>query len=117
MMVAFDVGKNFRKQKYDFYKEGRHETPDDLIKQMPIARDILKAMGIKYLELEPYEADDIVGTLAKMADLDPEYDATIISSDRDLLQLISNVVDVNKVGILSIIPKLLKLIMGLNLLK
>lgn len=92
--VAFDIGKNFRKKKYDFYKEGRHETPDDLKKQMPIARDILKAMGIKYLELEPYEADDIIGTLAKMADLDPLYDATIISSDRDLLQLISEVVDV-----------------------
>ncbi len=92
--VAFDIGKNFRKQKYDFYKEGRNATPDDLIKQMPIARKILDAMGIKYLELEPYEADDIIGTLAKMADLDPEYDATIISSDRDLLQLISSVVDV-----------------------
>lgn len=87
--VAFDIGKNFRKQKYDFYKKGRASTPDDLIKQMPIARKILDAMGIKYLELEPYEADDIIGTLAKMADLDKEYDATIISSDRDLLQLIS----------------------------
>lgn len=94
MAVAFDVGKNFRKQKYDFYKEGRNATPDDLIKQMPIARQILEAMGIKYLELEPYEADDIIGTLAKWADLNPEYDATIISSDRDLLQLISPVVDV-----------------------
>lgn len=92
--VAFDIGKNFRKEKYDFYKEGRNATPDDLKLQMPIAREILDAMGIKYLELEPYEADDIIGTLAKWADLDPEYDATIISSDRDLLQLISPVVDV-----------------------
>ncbi len=92
--VAFDVGKNFRKQKYAFYKEGRQATPDDLIKQMPIARKLLKAMGIKYLELEPYEADDIIGTLAQMAEEDPAYDATIISSDRDLLQLISNVVDI-----------------------
>ena len=92
--VAFDIGKNFRKKKYDFYKEGRQATPDELLKQMPIARKILDAMGIKYLEMEPYEADDIIGTLAKMADLDPEYDATIIPSDRDLLQLISPVVDV-----------------------
>lgn len=92
--VAFDIGKNFRKEKYDFYKEGRSATPDELKMQMPIARDILKAMGIKYLELAPYEADDIIGTLAKMADEDPEYDATIVSSDRDLLQLISPVVDV-----------------------
>ena len=92
--VAFDIGKNFRKQKYSFYKEGRQATPDELLRQMPVARKILDAMGIKYLELEPYEADDIIGTLAKMADLDQEYDATIISSDKDLLQLISNGTDV-----------------------
>jgi len=92
--VAFDIGKNFRKEKYDFYKEGRSATPDELKMQMPIARDILDAMGIKHLELAPYEADDIIGTLAKWADEDPEYDATIVSSDRDLLQLISPVVDV-----------------------
>ena len=47
--VAFDIGKNFRKEKYDFYKEGRSATPDELKSQMPIARDILTAMGIKYL--------------------------------------------------------------------
>ncbi len=94
MAVAFDVGKNFRKEKYTEYKAGRNETPDDLIVQMPIARKILDKMGIKHFELEPYEADDIIGTLAKMADKDPEFDATIVSSDRDLLQLISNVVDV-----------------------
>ncbi|MCI9281221.1 MAG: DNA polymerase I [Bacilli bacterium] len=92
--VAFDIGKNFRKEKYDFYKEGRSATPDELKSQMPIARDILTAMGIKYLELAPYEADDIIGTLARMADEDPEVYATIVSSDRDLLQLISPVVDV-----------------------
>ena len=94
MAVAFDIGKNFRKQKYEDYKAGRNETPEDLKKQMPVARKILEKMGIKYYELEPYEADDIIGTLAKMADQDPEFDATIVSSDRDLLQLISPVVDV-----------------------
>ncbi len=94
MAVAFDVGKNFRKDKYPEYKAGRNETPDDLIKQMPIAREILDKMGIKHFEKEPYEADDIIGTLAKMADMDPDFDATIVSSDRDLLQLISDVVDV-----------------------
>ena len=92
--VAFDIGKNFRKQKYETYKDGRVATPDELKMQMPIARDILKAMGIQYFELEPYEADDIIGTFAKMCEEDPEYDATIISSDKDLLQLISDVVDV-----------------------
>ena len=92
--VAFDIGKNFRKQKYETYKDGRAETPEELKMQMPIARDILKAMGIQYFELEPYEADDIIGTFAKFCEEDPEFDATIISSDKDLLQLISNVVDV-----------------------
>ena len=92
--VAFDIGKNFRREKYDFYKAGRMETPTELKMQMPVAKEILEAMGIKYLELEPFEADDIIGTLARMADEDPNYDATIISSDRDLLQLISNQVEV-----------------------
>lgn len=89
MVVAFDIGKNFRHEKYTEYKAGRNETPEDLKSQMPIARDLLDAMGIKHLELVGYEADDIIGTLAKEADLDPEYDALIVSSDHDLLQLIS----------------------------
>ncbi|HIS17160.1 MAG TPA: DNA polymerase I, partial [Candidatus Coprovivens excrementavium] len=92
--VAFDVGKNFRKQKYETYKEGRAETPNELKLQMPVARDILRAMGIKYFELEPYEADDIIGTFAKMCENDPEYEATIVSSDKDLLQLISDETEV-----------------------
>ena len=90
MMVAFDIGKNFRKEKYDFYKEGRNATPEELKMQMPIAREILDAMGIKYLELAPYEADDIIGTVSKLAEQDPEYNSLIISSDHDLLQLISD---------------------------
>ena len=94
IMVAFDIGKNFRKEKYDFYKEGRQATPDDLKMQMPIARDILDAWGIKYYELAPYEADDIIGTFAKMCDDNPDYNGTIISSDKDLLQLLSDDVDI-----------------------
>ena len=118
--VAFDIGKNFRKEKYDFYKEGRHATPDELKMQMPIARDILNAMGIKYLELEPYEADDIIGTLAKWADLNPEYDATIVSSDRDLLQLISPVVDVKllkQTGYIKYNPETFKADYGIDPIK
>ena len=88
--VAFDIGKNFRKQKYETYKDGRNETPEELKLQMPIAREILDGMGIKHFELEPYEADDIIGTFAKMCEEDPEYEALIVSSDKDLLQLISD---------------------------
>ncbi len=94
MAVAFDIGKNFRHIKYEDYKAGRSETPDELKRQMPIARDILNAMGIKYYEVENYEADDIIGTIALMTEKDPNYDATIVSSDKDLLQLISDEVDV-----------------------
>ena len=88
--VAFDIGKNFRKEKYDFYKEGRKKTPDELHMQEPYARKILKAMGIPYFELAPYEADDIIGTFAKMVEEDPDFVGTIVSSDRDLLQLVSS---------------------------
>jgi len=89
MVVAFDIGKNFRKEKYDFYKEGRHETPNDLKLQMPLARKILNGMGIAYRELAPYEADDIIGTIAAYAEKDEDYYSLIVSSDKDLLQLIS----------------------------
>ena len=92
--VAFDIGKNFRAEKYAFYKDGRKETPNELIKQMPYARKILEGMGIKYFELAPYEADDIIGTLSKKVVEDPNFVATIISSDRDLLQLINDQVDI-----------------------
>ena len=94
IIVAFDKGKNFRHEKYKNYKDGRIETPKELLEQFPIAKQILTYMGIKYLEVDNYEADDIIGTFAKMADEDKLYDATIISSDKDLLQLISDEVDV-----------------------
>ena len=94
IMVAFDIGKTFRHEKYDYYKGKRDETPDDLKKQFPVAKKILNAMGIKYFELAGYEADDIIGTFAKKIDEEPEFVGTIVSSDKDLLQLISDDVDV-----------------------
>ena len=94
MAVLFDIGKNFRKDKYDFYKDGRIETPKELKIQMPIAREILDYMGIKHFELEPYEADDLIGTIAKMTEIDPEFTSVIISSDKDLLQLITDETEV-----------------------
>lgn len=94
MAVAFDIGKNFRHAKYKDYKAGRQETPTELLEQMPKARTLLDAMGIKHYEVENYEADDIIGTISVMALDDPEFDATIVSSDKDLLQLINKEVDV-----------------------
>ena len=94
IMVAFDIGKTFRHEKYDYYKGKRDETPEDLKKQFPVAKKILNAMGIKYFELAGYEADDIIGTFAKKVDEEAEFVATIVSSDKDLLQLISEDVDV-----------------------
>ena len=94
MIVAFDKGKTFRHEKYDFYKEGRIETPDELKMQFPVAKELLGLMGIKYYEIDNYEADDIIGTFAKYCDEDPEYIGTIISSDKDLLQLISPQVNI-----------------------
>ena len=94
MLVAFDKGKNFRHEKYKEYKDGRIKTPEDLLLQFPYAKMVLENMGIKYLEVDNYEADDIIGTYARLADEDRNYDATIISSDKDLLQLISDDVNV-----------------------
>ena len=94
IMVAFDKGKNFRNDLYDNYKDGRIETPNDLKVQFPEAKEICTLLGIKYIECDNYEADDIIGTFASMADKDKNYNATIISSDKDLLQLISDEVDV-----------------------
>ncbi len=94
MLVAFDVGKNFRKEEYDFYKEGRIGMPEELKMQMPVARVILDNMGIKHLELEPYEADDIIGTIVKYTEADKDFKSIIVSSDKDLLQLISDETEV-----------------------
>ena len=92
--VAFDIGKNFRKDLYKEYKDGRNKTPDELKMQMPVAKKILDAMGIKHYEVENYEADDIIGTLSKRAYIDPDFEALIVSSDKDLLQLINEEIEV-----------------------
>ncbi len=94
IMVAFDKGKTFRHNKYDDYKAGRAAMPDELKLQFPKAKEILDTMGIKHFEIDNYEADDIIGTLAKKVDEEDEFVATIVSSDKDLLQLISDEVTV-----------------------
>ena len=94
IMIAFDKGKTFRHDKYESYKDGRSETPQELKDQFPVAKQICEAMGIHYFEIDNYEADDIIGTFAKEVNKNPEFTATIISSDKDLLQLITDEVDV-----------------------
>lgn len=94
MIVAFDKGKTFRHEKYEQYKDGRIEMPDELKVQFPLAKELLTNMGIKYYECDNYEADDIIGTFAKYCDEEEDFIGTIVSSDKDLLQLISHDVDI-----------------------
>ncbi len=93
MMIAFDKGKTFRHEKYQDYKGMRMETPDDLKKQFPLSRKICDILGIKCLEIDNYEADDIIGTFAYEIEK-KGLDALIVSSDKDLLQLITDHVKV-----------------------
>ena len=86
--VAFDVhAPTFRHKLFPDYKAGRRPTPPDLLSQFDACKAVLTAMGLTVLELPGYEADDIQGTLARMAGAEG-IDAYILSGDRDLLQLI-----------------------------
>ncbi len=88
--VIFDhSSKTFRNDLYDEYKANRSETPEDLIPQFPIIRDAVRAFGLPCIEMEGYEADDLIATYARQAEaLDAE--TVIISSDKDLMQLVSD---------------------------
>ena len=88
MLVAFDKGKTFRHDEFKEYKEGRIKMPEDLGKQFVVAKKLLPLMGIKCLEVDNYEADDIIGTYSKMIS-DTNNKGLIVSSDKDLLQLIN----------------------------
>lgn len=95
LMVAFDAGKDtFRKEQLESYKANRKPTPEDLVRQFPMARDFLKALGIFQFEQHGYEGDDIAGTVAKLAEKEG-YSVTIYTSDRDFLQLVDNNITVN----------------------
>ncbi|MDL2237275.1 DNA polymerase I [Christensenellaceae bacterium OttesenSCG-928-K19] len=85
--VAFDMHeKTFRHKQYAEYKAGRQKTPEDLNEQFGILKDALTMVGIRYVEKAGYEADDILGTLVKNA----EMQAYIFTGDKDELQLISD---------------------------
>jgi DNA polymerase-1 len=87
MVATFDVdGHTFRNDLYDGYKANRKGMPDDLAVQVPIAKELLTNMGIKIIEKRGYEADDIIGTLAKRFG----HQKIIVSGDRDSLQLIDD---------------------------
>ena len=93
--VAFDVKHpTFRHEMYDGYKAGRHATPPELLSQFADAKECLSLMGIKVLELPGWEADDIQGTIAKMAHDKKDVESYVLSGDRDLLQLIDDKVTV-----------------------
>ncbi len=104
LVVAFDRGRpEFRLERFEEYKAHRKPMPDDLREQMGIIRAVLEAMGIPYLEVEGYEADDVLATLKDR--LPPESEVFVVTGDRDALQLVDDRVRVvaNRKGITDIV--------------
>lgn len=101
LTVAFDLkAPTFRHIEYDAYKAGRKSMPPELAMQMPLLKDVLRAMNIEILEMEGYEADDIIGTVARVSE-EVGIEPYIITGDRDALQLVTDVtrVIITKKGI------------------
>ena len=91
--VVFDKGSHtFRNDMYDLYKANRDEMPEDLRPQMPLTRAATRAFNLACLEMEGYEADDIIATLARQA-REAGGRCTIISSDKDMMQLVGGGVE------------------------
>lgn len=103
ILIAFDAGKTtFRTEMFADYKAGRAKMPDEFREQLPFIREMLDAMGIRHYELVNYEADDIIGTLDKMAErTEVPYDVVIASGDKDLIQLTdaNTIVEISKKGV------------------
>src|SRR6478735_2642309 len=88
LAVIFDYSaRTFRNDLFDGYKANRPELPEDLIPQFPLIRDAVKAFNVACIEMEGYEADDLIATYAIQA-LQAGADVTIVSSDKDLMQLV-----------------------------
>lgn len=104
VLIAFDAGKTtFRTEMFSAYKDGRARTPDEFREQLPFIKELIEKLGYNHYELKNYEADDIIGTLDKMAEL-PEagdYDVTIVTGDKDLIQLADSntTVEISKKGV------------------
>ena len=89
MLVAFDAGKTtFRHEFLESYKDGRKPMPDEMRSQINLIKKYLDLLGVKRLELPTYEADDIIGTLAKMGEATDFEKIHIITGDKDLLQMV-----------------------------
>ncbi|PKM80243.1 MAG: DNA polymerase I [Firmicutes bacterium HGW-Firmicutes-14] len=87
--VAFDKGRvTFRTEQFEDYKSHRKPTPEELRPQFALAKEVLGAMGIPVYELEGYEADDLIGTVTRLAE-EQGYNSIIVTGDRDALQLVS----------------------------
>lgn len=90
LAVAFDLhAPTFRHQMYDAYKGTRKAMPQELREQVPVIQEVLKAMKVAIISKEGYEADDLLGTIAKRSEAQG-MEVTIVSGDRDLLQLASD---------------------------
>jgi DNA polymerase-1 len=90
MAVVFDAGaKTFRNEIYPAYKANRPPAPEDLIPQFPLTRDATRAFHVSAVELDGFEADDLIATYAKVAS-DAGAEVVIVSSDKDLMQLIND---------------------------
>lgn len=95
--VAFDLhGPTFRHEKYDLYKANRHGMPDELAQQMPLIKEVLKAMNIPIYECQGWEADDVIGTVGRVCGA-ADWECVIVTGDRDSLQLIDDFVSVKLV--------------------
>jgi DNA polymerase-1 len=94
VVVAFDKARqSFRTDEYAEYKAGRARTPDEFQGQIPLVKEILDALRIRYVELDGYEADDIIATFATQAEAQ-DIDVLICSGDRDTFQLVSDKVTI-----------------------
>jgi len=90
VVVAFDKSRQtFRTEQYADYKAGRARTPDEFAGQLPLVKEVLDALRIRFVELEGYEADDIIATIATQADAQG-VEVLICSGDRDTFQLVSD---------------------------
>lgn len=95
IMVAFDTDRHtFRSDIYKEYKANRSSVPEDLVKQFPLARTLLDALGIFRYEIKGYEADDIIGTVSSIASKN-NFETIIYTSDRDYLQLANENTTIN----------------------